>query len=255
MPGRKQQQQRERKRAAKSCSTLDSFVVPALKTMNPGPVAGASDDCVNLDPDSDAGESSECGNRGSHLVSGSSESLESTSSVSSPLLVGSSSTSSHRFLQTTANDIGSVLKDVKTHKEAETAIRLLPAGEKYALFRHHRTPSDTCEFPSTFTGGCNRSFQRRWLDEHPWMVYSEVAEGAFCKACALFCKNRAGKGLFMNVPFCTWQKKAEKCKDHEHTKYHQEALQLAEEFVRSIEQPATTVVQCMYGGLQTSTEH
>ena len=40
----------------------------------------------------DAGGSSECGNRGSHLVSGSSESLESSSSVFSPLLVGSSST-------------------------------------------------------------------------------------------------------------------------------------------------------------------
>ena len=137
MPGRKQKQERERKRAAKSYSTLDSFVVPALKRMNPGPVAGDSDDRVNLDPDSDAGESSECGSRGSHLLSGNSESLESFSSVSSPLLVGSSSTSSHCFLQTTANDIGSVLKDVKTHEEAETAIRLLPAGEKYALFRQY----------------------------------------------------------------------------------------------------------------------
>lgn len=244
MPGRKQQQERERKRAAKSCSTLDSFVVPALKRMNPGPVAGASDERVNVDSDSVAGESSDCGNRGSHLVSGSSESLHSSTSVSNSSLVGSLSTSTHRFLRTTVNDIGSVLEGVKTHEEAETAIRLLPSGEKYALFRHHRTPSDTYEFPSTFTGGCNRSFQKRWLHEHPWMVYSEVAEGAFCKACALFCKNRAGKGLFVNAPFRTWQKKAEKCKDHEHAKYHQEALQLAEEFVHSIEQPATTVV-CM----------
>ena len=53
------------------------------------------------------------------------------------------------------------------------------------------------------------------------MVYSEVAEGTFFKACALFCKNREGKGLFMNVPFRTWQKKAEKCTDREHAKYHQ----------------------------------
>ena len=150
--------------------------------MNPGPVAGASDDRVNGDPDSDAGESSECGNRGSHLVSGSSESTHSSSSVSNSSLVGSLSTSTHRFLRTTANDISSVLESVKTRKEAETAICLLPAGEKYALFRHHQTPSDTYEFPSTFTGGCNHSFQKRWLDEHPWTVYSEVAEGAFCKA-------------------------------------------------------------------------
>ena len=43
MPGQKQEQERETTRAVKRCSTLDSFVVPALKRMNPGPVAGASD--------------------------------------------------------------------------------------------------------------------------------------------------------------------------------------------------------------------
>ena len=45
---------------------------------------------VNVDPDSDAGESSECGtcNCWSHLVSGSSESLHSSSSVSNSSSVG-----------------------------------------------------------------------------------------------------------------------------------------------------------------------
>ena len=26
----------------------------------------------------------------------------------------------------------------------------------------------------SYLGGRNRSFQRSWLSEHPWMVYSEV---------------------------------------------------------------------------------
>ena len=65
----------------KSCSTHDSFVALASKRGNPGPVAGACDGHVNLDPDSDEGGSSEYGHCGSHLESGRSESLESSSSV------------------------------------------------------------------------------------------------------------------------------------------------------------------------------
>ena len=84
--------------------------MPALKRRTPGPaaVAGAFDDPVNVDPESDAVESSECGNCGSHVVSGWSESLE--TSVVYPVLrwFASSSISSHRSLRTTANDIGRV---------------------------------------------------------------------------------------------------------------------------------------------------
>ena len=250
MPGRWQQRERERKRAAKSCSTLDSFL-PASKRTNPGPVTAVADSVINtvatdLDPNSDAGASSECSNHRirNDLASGGLQSMASCSSsvtVSSPFSAGSLSPLPKHVLRTTVNDIGSVLKDLITHEEVEAKVHSLSDGEKYALLKYHRSPSDQYEFPSTFIGGCNRSFQRRWLREYPWMVYSEIAEGAFCIACALFCKNRTSKGQLVNSPFCAWHKKAEKCKDHEHAKYHQEALQCAEEFVHTIEQPTTTV--------------
>ena len=75
-------------------------------------------------------------------------------------------------------------------------------------------------------------------------MYNEAADGAFCIVSVIFCRNQAGEGQFVNVPFLTWQKKAMKCKDHEQTKYHQEMLQLVEEFVHTVEQPETTVA-CM----------
>ena len=76
-----------------------------------------------------------------------------TSSVSTPLLVGSSLTSRHRFLQTTANDIGSVLHNVKSHEEAETVIHLHLAfmytgvhsiSPNYKCFAGHGNTDITC---------------------------------------------------------------------------------------------------------------
>ena len=56
------------------------------------------------------------------------------------------------------------------------------------------------------------------------MVYSEEVDGTFCIACALFCRSRSTLGQFVNSPFRTWQKKNEKCKDHQTARYHQESL-------------------------------
>ena len=69
------------------------------------------------------------------------------------------------------------------------------------------------------------------------MVYSEEVDGAVCITCALFSRSRSTLGQFVNSPFRTWQKKNEKCKDHQTARYHQELLQLADEFRARIEKP------------------
>ena len=73
------------------------------------------------------------------------------------------------------------------------------------------------------------------------MVYSELLDAAFCIACALFCPMRAGKGQFVNCPFTAWHKRSETCDAHQKSRYHQESLQLAEEFAYTIEHPTSTV--------------
>ena len=45
---------------------------------------------------------------------------------------------------------------------------------------------DGFTFPTTFIGGCNRSFLAHWLKEHAWLCYSIKLGGAFCTPCALF---------------------------------------------------------------------
>ena len=84
------------------------------------------------------------------------------------------------LLQSTANDIGRLINDNLSPSEVTQAIgRLLP-GEKYAFLKHHAVPSQSHVYPRIYLGGRNRSFQRSWLSEHPWMVYSEVLDGVFC---------------------------------------------------------------------------
>lgn len=72
-----------------------------------------------------------------------------------------------------------------------TKVDNLSVEQEYKLLKFHRVPSSTYVFPTTLLGGLNCSFQRKWLQEHPWMVYSEVCDGAFCIACVLFCSNRS----------------------------------------------------------------
>ena len=79
-------------------------------------------------------------------------------------------------LQTSANDVGSIVKPTMSPRDIDTAIQLLSTGERYTLLKHHNKPSSSYVFPTTYLGGCNRSFQGSVREEYPWMVYS-VASG------------------------------------------------------------------------------
>ena len=153
------------------------------------------------------------------------------------------STSASGTLQTSANDIGNIIKPGMSPQEVAREIEKLSMGEKYTLLKNHKKPPHSHIFPTTYIGGCNHSFRVSWLNDHPWMVYSEALDGAFCIPCALFDKNHAGtRKTFVVSPFRLWHKKTQKCKDHELTQYHQKALQLSHDFIRSVESPETSVV-------------
>ena len=92
------------------------------------------------------------------------------------------------ILQSSLTDIGSVLADLSP-EEIDAAIHRLTTGGKYALLKHHRKPSVSYAFPTTYMGGCNCSFLPSWLKEYSWMDYSECLDGASCVPCVLFCKN------------------------------------------------------------------
>ena len=148
------------------------------------------------------------------------------------------------LLHTTANDIGSIVTASQSTMEIAEKIQKLLPGEKYALLKHHTVPSGTHTFPTTFLAGCNRSFKIGWLKEYPWMVYSQIMDGIFCIACSLFCTTRITKGDFVNRPFRKWHHKS-KCKTHQQAHYHQEAMQLADDFSMSVQKPELTTVTAL----------
>jgi len=103
-------------------------------------------------------------------------------------------------------DIGEYYSKVNSPAEFNATMLSLTTAQKYELMTKHKVPHKSHTFPTQHLGGCNRSFRPNWLTEHPWMVYSEKVDGAFCMFCSMFC-NDPSKGYFVSKPFRIWNKK------------------------------------------------
>ena len=138
-------------------------------------------------------------------------------------------------------DVGLFVKDCESEQEVAQKLQELPQEKKYALLTQHKRPPQGFQFPTTFVGGCNRSFRPSWLSDHRWLAYSTQLDGAFCVPCALFngsgVKGRLQLGKLVTRPFRAWQKMSEKFAEHQSTKYHQACMELADDLKRRIEHP------------------
>jgi len=56
-------------------------------------------------------------------------------------------------------------------------------------------------------------FQFNWLKQHPWLVYSAIDQGVFCKFCIAFAKEGGDRGIklgqFVVTKFDNWKKATE----------------------------------------------
>ena len=136
-------------------------------------------------------------------------------------------------------DVGEIVTSCQSEEEVAVKLQSLSPAQKYALLTKHSTPPEGFVFPTTFAGGCNRSFRHIWLKEHQWLAYSTLLDGAFCLPYALFndvVKNGL-KGMLVTKPFKAWHKKAEKCKKHQSLRYHNVCLEMADQLKQQIERP------------------
>ena len=106
------------------------------------------------------------------------------------------------------DDIGLLLWQMPQHMVSK-----LPAELKYSLIINHFKPDHSFKFPSRYLDGCNRSCQRKYLEENPWFVYSKVEDGLFCLPCVLF-STKGDLGQFVCEKFNTWSKKSRKFAAH-----------------------------------------
>jgi len=100
-------------------------------------------------------------------------------------------------------------------------------------------PTRHYAFPKLSAGKQTRSFQHHYLDNWPWLVYSEMnGGGAFCKFCVLFSKDGTGKGghqslgALVKYPMKKFKHATEIFKAHASSKYHMDSVVDAEHFIQ-----------------------
>jgi len=139
------------------------------------------------------------------------------------------------------DDVGRLINATMSVQEITCTVKSLDTEHLYHLLRNHRVPSEHFTFPSCFLAGNNRSFQRKWLTEFPWLVYSEHLDGSFCLPCCLFGSNRESLGVLVNRPFTKWHKKTEVLNTHAKMSYHQQCVELSSALRRGVEAPSETI--------------
>ena len=104
--------------------------------------------------------------------------------------------------------------DRVVHLKAE---RELTDNEKFYLLNHHFVPGVGYQFPSHTFGKQSRRFQKQWLTKYSGLVYSEVADGGYCKYCVLFAQCEASVhafGALVNRPLTNLKKATNILPDH-----------------------------------------
>ena len=255
--GRQERRARERKRAAASCRTLDSFLQPAKRnhytsdSAHSIPAASieleatASQDASVVAPH----PSTSVADQDTSVADQDTSVADQDTSVadpepgSQPKQVYPPSALSEQDASTVFLDMGDVVVKCTTDEEVVQSLRSLPPSEKYVYLHRLVKPEDSFTFPTTFTGGCNRSFLARWLKEHAWLCYSIKLDGVFCMPCALFngVSGVAVKGKLVTSPFRTWQKKSERFKAHKTSAYHYESMVLIADLKRRNEHPEEAI--------------
>ena len=114
--------------------------------------------------------------------------------------------------------------------------RCLTDAEKYFLLKHSFVPNPGYSFPSRTISGSVRHFQHRWLTSYNGLVYSESADGGFCKFCVLFAQctpTMKELGVLVTKPFTNFKKAVEKLSEHFHgKKFHKLAVEAAMIFMQ-----------------------
>ena len=168
--------------------------------------------------------------------------------VSAPSIAASSTDSSESQSES-VHDLGYIIQYSMGIAEVSRAVSELSNGQRYKLLKEHYRPRADFKFPKTFNNRCYTSFQYRWLEKYSWLVYSKVADGGFCKFCALFSKNRESLGVLVNKPFTMWVKVHKIVEGHASNNYHFRAVHDALDFQRSIEQPELNIDVCISADL------
>ena len=111
------------------------------------------------------------------------------------------------------------------------------------MLKYHSVPSRDYNFPEEYMGGCKQRFKLNWLDELPGLIYSPLFDGEFCLPGAIFITDRDKYGVLVNNLFvygiANLTNKSPICQCC--ITINHQSVQSSEAFIKSIEQPQSTV--------------
>ena len=111
----------------------------------------------------------------------------------------------------------------------------ITSADKFNLLTHHfRLPPQYC-FPK---GPKGRSFQHRWLEVFPWLIYTKQENGGYCLPCVLFAPtggyHGSNPGVLVNRPLTTFGKVLELLRKHAAKEHHLTAMVRTDEFRKTM---------------------
>jgi hypothetical protein len=111
--------------------------------------------------------------------------------------------------------------------------KTIPDLVKLTILSHsYSWPGDEYDFKQDVAAGA-RPFRGQWLKDYPWLTYSCVHKGAFCKSCTMFrsAVHRGFQGSFIVTPCTRYKNFNVECRDHQTSRWHLESMASASTFL------------------------
>lgn len=130
--------------------------------------------------------------------------------------------------------------------------KLLSQNEKADILNKVWKPDLNYNFPikTTIVGKQQKivklKFKYNWFLNFPWLAYSKIENGAYCKYCVAFAKNEAGfknqkLGALVLKKYDNWRHALEDFKYHSNLEYHKKCLLDADNFLIMLKNPSMSI--------------
>ena len=115
--------------------------------------------------------------------------------------------------------------------------RSLPDNEKVEVINRHVAPGKNFIFPVRVQAdGKQRRFQRCWLEEFPWLVYSVKCDAGFCLPCLLFADDDPKLGQLYRSPLNNFTRFKTARHRHVDQNVHKNAMMKYTNFKQTVQQ-------------------
>ena len=116
-----------------------------------------------------------------------------------------------------------------------------------SCFNYHSVPGTSYQFPAHTFGKQLRRFQRNWLTKYNGLVYSQVADGGYCKCYVLFTQCETSFqafGRLVTQPLTNFKKASDILKGH-FGRRGRKSYQIAEEKATAFCNVMTKQARCI----------